>query len=559
MPLTEEQLSKNWWADGDTPVRDDSRVTYLVDGRTTMLTMCRHFIKAQHYIYLACWGLTASFQLVRGTDSLVGPAGSPEQEAHLAELRAEGFQEADIEFWCNNDLTVQSVLGYAVSKGVEVKVLLWKCPELFSHYSPQAAHDHLTAVGVTCFLDDSTLDGLRHPAEALHQKIAIVDGTHAFVGGIDPLVENEGDFDRWDTHGHFLLTPLRHTSESTPPHPWHDVHAIIEGPAAGDVELNFRQRWNDVAQRHDKNSLIIPQHPLPPSLESNILVQVARTIPEHTYKFKPSVVRGIAQLYANALSNAQQFIYLENQYFWLRAYLGIDVPFIGIDNHEMEQNLHELGAALQRGASLAIVLPDHPNVGRAFTDEGLAHLRAKAPQAVEEGRLQVFCLATSTKERGHEHYRPIYVHSKVAIVDDIWVTVGSANLNNRGMRDDTEMNVASLDTELAYGLRLLLQGEHLGLIQDGDLFAMARLLGRQIQSVEEKERGQRIQQELQEMLDDPFIAMRMMHERAWENLKRYKANQPLVGHLLPYLTAAEATQQGLNCHHDHGWLEEPLP
>jgi hypothetical protein len=48
-----------------------------------------------------------------------------------------------------------------------------------------------------------------------------------------------------------------------------------------------------------------------------------------------------------------------------------------------------------------------------------------------------------------------------------------------------------------------------------------------------------------------------MTERAQDNLRRYKAKQPLQGHLLPYLSADEATQQGLNFREEHGWLEEP--
>ena len=51
--------------------------------------------------------------------------------------------------------------------------------------------------------------------------------------------------------------------------------------------------------------------------------------------------------------------------------------------------------------------------------------------------------------------------------------------------------------------------------------------------------------------------MSMMHKQAWENLQRYKANQPLIGHLLPYLTADEAARQGLNFQEEHGWIEEP--
>jgi phosphatidylserine/phosphatidylglycerophosphate/cardiolipin synthase-like enzyme len=437
--MSDEQDTRNWWAEGDTPVRNDSRVTYMVDGRAAMLTMCRHFLTARKYIYLANWGLTPGIELVRGTDHQAGPDGSPEQKALINELRTYGLQEADIEFWRTHALSLEAVLGYAVSKGVEVRVLLWDCSELFSHYQPQEAHEQLLKVGLTSILDDSSRGIVHHPVESLHQKISIVDGTHAFVGGVDPLIEREGEFDRWDTYAHPFSTPLRRTHEQTSPHPWHDAHSLIEGPAAADVELNFRQRWNDVVQRHQLgDSQLIPEHSLPPPLKSTTLVQIARTIPQHTYSFGPEGgIQGIAQLYMHAFNNIERFVYLENQYFWLRAFTGVDISLVGFDNPDMERNIQELGEALRRGAAMSIILPDHPNVGRAFTDAGLVRLREKAPRAVSEGRLQAFCLATSEQQEDGEHYRPIYVHAKVAIVDDLWATVGSANLNNRGMRDET--------------------------------------------------------------------------------------------------------------------------
>ena len=87
------QNTRNWWAEGDTPVHTDSRVTYLVDGRAAMLAMCRHFLEARKYIYLANWGMTPGIELARGTDHRAGPDGSPEQEALIEELRAEELEE----------------------------------------------------------------------------------------------------------------------------------------------------------------------------------------------------------------------------------------------------------------------------------------------------------------------------------------------------------------------------------------------------------------------------------------------------------------------------------
>jgi phosphatidylserine/phosphatidylglycerophosphate/cardiolipin synthase-like enzyme len=559
MQANDAQSLKNWWAEGDTPVHTDSRVAYAVDAHSTFLSMCRHFLMARKYIYIAAWGMTPLMELVRGTDQRAGPDGSPEQEALIAELREEGLQEPEIDFWCSHALTAQAVLGYMVSKGVEVKVLIWSSNERFSHCDPKAAQDQLTQEGVTCILDDSSHGILHHPIESLHQKMVVVDGTHAFVGGIDMLIELSGDYDRWDTHSHHHSSPLRRNEEERTPHNWHDAHAIIEGPAVGDVERNFRQRWNEVVMRHELDyQLLVPDHPPPPPVASTSLVQVARTIPAHTYSFAPeNGIQGIAQVYAKALGNAQHFVYMENQYFWTHAFYGVDLPFLGADSPDMERNIRELAAALQRGATVAIVLPDHPNVGRAFTDAGLARLREEAPDAAAQGRIQAFCLAASTEVEGAEDYRPIYVHAKVTIVDDVWSTLGSANLNNRGLRDDTELNVATLDGELARGLRIVLWAEHLELIGEESMLTVARHLGHQRQRRSIDERAAEILQSLQETLGDPLVGLQLMIERAQDNLRRFHAKQPLVGHLLPYVTGEEAKQQGWRFHEEHGWVEAP--
>ncbi|HET9919350.1 MAG TPA: hypothetical protein VFQ30_05880, partial [Ktedonobacteraceae bacterium] len=229
MPAPNEPMITNWWAEGDTPVHTDSRVAYYVEGRLFMLALCRHLLRARQYIYLANWGMTPGTKLVRGPDHIAGPDGSPEQAALIAKLQAEGLQEQDIAFWLTHELTVQAVLGYAVSRGVEVKVLLWDAVELFAHLAPQEVCGQLKQAGVTCIVDDSSRDILRHPTESLHQKMSIVDGLDAFVGGIDPLIESTGDFDRWDSQAHIFANPLRRSPAGVISHPWHDVHSHISG------------------------------------------------------------------------------------------------------------------------------------------------------------------------------------------------------------------------------------------------------------------------------------------------------------------------------------------
>jgi phosphatidylserine/phosphatidylglycerophosphate/cardiolipin synthase-like enzyme len=596
MGTNEVHSEVQWWAEGDTPVHDgDSRVSYYLDGRSALFALCCALLCARSSVYLANWGLTAHLELVRGQEQRAGADGSPAQEALRALLRAEGLGDEEIAFWQTHKLTVKEVLGYAVSHGADVKVLLWNSLPLpaYSHYYPRLTCDALSQVGVTCLLDNSARGILHHPAESLHQKLSVIDNRVAFVGGIDPMVEKNHDFDRWDTSAHLFTTELRQTSEGTTPHPWHDVHARIEGPAVADVAYNFRQRWNAVVQRYERWHILparrhfyqqarVEAQPAPPAVEQGTeAVQIARTIPRHTYHFRPRVVQGIAQLYMHAIRNAQRFIYLENQYLWVRSYTGLDIPFLGRDNPEMEQIMRELINALQRGVSVSIVLPDHPAPGRAFSDASIKRIRAEAPDAVSEGRFRAFCLATSTSQEDGEHYRPIYVHAKVAVVDDLWVTVGSANLNNRGLRDDVEINVATLDAGLARGLRLRLWAEHLGLLNADEILALnlffqhnplhlqqpagAAGLWQNIQNLWQNSQQRTVSLDRPvlnawhravDALQDPLQGMQLLDWRARENLAACTAREPLRGHLVPYLLKDEALQYGLNFREDHGWLEE---
>jgi hypothetical protein len=93
-------------------------------------------------------------------------------------------------------------------------------------------------------------------------------------------------------------------------------------------------------------------------------------------------------------------------------------------------------------------------------------------------------------------------------------------------------------------------------MNEDDLFAITRHLGHQRQRASLDQRSKSLLQYLKETLGDPLGGLQFMIERAQDNLLRYKAKLPLIGHLLPYLTAEEATQEGLNFREAHGWIEE---
>jgi len=70
-------------------------------------------------------------------------------------------------------------------------------------------------------------------------------------------------------------------------------------------------------------------------------------------------------------------------------------------------------------------------------------------------------LACGLQALGGEGPQPVYVHAKIGIVDDRWLTIGSANLNEHSLFNDSEANVVTCDAEVARAARLRLWSEHL--------------------------------------------------------------------------------------------------
>jgi len=527
-PQPTPQTSGDWWASGDLPRRQGCRVHPLIDGRATMLAMCRAFLSAKSYILLAGWDIRADLLMVRGEDAHVGPEGSPEQLELLADLRAEGLDDDALALWNANRLRVADVLGFAVERGARVGVLLWDAFHVGSHLTndPNREQKMLQAVGVDCLLDDSSRN-ISHIAQSLHQKCAVVDGRVAFIGGVDLTAEATGDYDRWDTHMHMFNSPDRVSERRPSAHPWHDVHTRVEGPIVSDALLNIVQRWVEVANRREASEW--PKFlPLTTSarLSGGVTAQVVRTVPPNTYAFAPAGIATIREAYLRALTQARSYIYIENQYLWPEVFLGLDRLTWGERSPEAEQLLKALGAALKRGVHVAFSLPDHPNTGRRFTDGGIARLAELAPNAAASGLLNAFTLGNSEADDsvpGGVFYRPVYVHAKVAIIDDVWWTAGSANLNSRGLQSDAEINVVVLDAATARELRLGLWREHL--------------------------------HESYQDIADPVQGLEQMRSSARRNLELVRNNQLLEGHILPYIPAHEAERFGAHIDPEHGWLD----
>jgi phosphatidylserine/phosphatidylglycerophosphate/cardiolipin synthase-like enzyme len=146
------------------------------------------------------------------------------------------------------------------------------------------------------------------------------------------------------------------------------------------------------------------------------------------------------EAYLRAIGVAQDFIYLENQFLWSPEI--VDALVAKIRNPPSPR------------FRIVVLLPANANNGQDDTKGQLAVL-------VDADDTHRHLLATTIRSRTGERDDPLYVHAKVGIVDDRWLTIGSANLNSHSLLNDTEMNVVTDDAELARGTRERLWAEHL--------------------------------------------------------------------------------------------------
>jgi phosphatidylserine/phosphatidylglycerophosphate/cardiolipin synthase-like enzyme len=307
-----------------------------------------------------------------------------------------------------------------VAARIPVRVLIWAGVPL-PVMQPwrgdvRKVRDELTAGN----LIQCALDARERPMHCHHEKTIVIDDRIAFVGGID-LTNFHAD--RWDTQEHKPRGSVG----------WHDVAARIAGPAVRDVAENFAMRWQAITGEE------LPPVAAPSSV-GDVELQVVRTVPDGTYAQLPRGDFRILESYLRALRAAQRFIYLENQFLW---------------SPEILQVLRDKLAKPPTPAfRLLLVLPAKPDSGG---DDTRGQLGTLVQADGDGGRL----LACTLYAIGGEKDWPIYVHAKVGIVDDGWMTIGSANLNEHSLFNDTEMNLVTHDPQLAQQTRLRLWAEHL--------------------------------------------------------------------------------------------------
>ncbi len=289
-----------------------------------------------------------------------------------------------------------------------------------------------------------------HPGGACHhQKIVVVDDRVAFAGGLDLTLG------RWDTTEHRTDDPIRRELDGEPiPQPYHDVQIMVSGPAAAALGDLARERWFRATGRRLEpprtRDIEDPTDPWPahirPDIE-NVELGIARTEPEYG---KQPEVREVEQLLLDSIASARESIYIEAQYFSARK-----VGEALLDRLQQE-----------KGPEVVVLLPEHTTgwLSQKTMDVLRERMFKQLMNADREGRLRLY--APCVPGLGEEC---VNVHSKVTIIDDELVRVGSANLNNRSMGLDTECDIAieangREDVRRAIAaFRNRLLGEHLGM------------------------------------------------------------------------------------------------
>ncbi|MDA3863065.1 MAG: hypothetical protein PF689_04270 [Deltaproteobacteria bacterium] len=271
-----------------------------------------------------------------------------------------------------------------------------------------------------------------------HQKFSVMDDEIAWVGGMNVKDVN------WGTSQHLVFDHRRmdfsaeladreavmaKEQESDQP-PRKDYFLRIAGPAAQDVSDVFKYRWDYLLGEGVNFSENNTSFEFNRELKSHLSgseVQITVTMPE------PFNEHSIAENWFNAVRQAEDYIFIEDQYF--RIPLLLDTI---IEQMQNKPNLKLVVVTLPVGEYL--------DGGCYWTYDSHEQLITQFPERYSIYQMRSFdSVVTWGWNETESRFVDIYIHSKLLIIDDIFLSVGSCNKNNRGIIYEGEMNAAVLD------------------------------------------------------------------------------------------------------------------
>jgi phosphatidylserine/phosphatidylglycerophosphate/cardiolipin synthase-like enzyme len=388
-----------------------SRAALLIDAAEYFLRLEEALLRAHHSVMIVGWDFDARIAL-RPDHGSDGARSLSQLLGHLVEERPE----------------------------LEVRILVW---DFSVFYTPSAPTPLLMGADwqkhprVHLRLDH------QHPLTASHhQKLVCIDDALAFAGGIDLTVQ------RWDTPRHLVDEAARVDPDGAAYRPVHDLQMVVDGATARALAELARRRWKN-ATGETLGPVRAHLDPWPPDLAADFVdssIGISRTLPPHK---KTSAVHEVAELTLDALRAARVAIYIEAQYLTAAA--------VGdcLANH--------LAAA--DGPEIVIVTSRdfHGILERFVMGSNRDRLVRRMTSVDHHDRLRAGYPVVPSAEGEQE----VLIHSKLLIIDDRLLRVGSSNLNNRSMGLDSECDLAieAHDDEARRSiirLRNRLIAEHLG-------------------------------------------------------------------------------------------------
>jgi phosphatidylserine/phosphatidylglycerophosphate/cardiolipin synthase-like enzyme len=370
---------------------DDTGV--LIDAADYYRAFYVSAMEATRYIVMSGWQFDSGVPLLRGADA------PPDHEVRfLAFLNGLCEQKPDL----------------------QVFILAWDFHVVLAaerEWMQRIYFDWMTSPRFHFLFDDCPVVGGSH-----HQKFALFDGTHGYLGGMDVCE------DRWDDRRHRGDNALR-SSRGKPHKPYHDVQAWLSGRRATHaLEEIFLDRWRCAGG--EPPVLSAPEAPRARRPAGLLPVGPARVALSRTDpRADRETIREVERLFVDAITAAEHLVYLETQYFSSRRIyeaLATRMRDGARSRLEIVVVVNERAEALKE--ELAVGLRQAQNLER------LREIATATGHAL--GIFYSLCDGVTAD------FRTTYIHSKVVVVDDRFLSVGSANLTNRSMGTDSELHVS---------------------------------------------------------------------------------------------------------------------
>ena len=284
--------------------------------------------------------------------------------------------------------TLFDLLAEKVKEGVEVRALF----DAFGNSSNNQPlkKKHLRAIrekGIQIEkFDPFKFPWINHAFHRDHRKIVIIDGKVGYTGGM-----NIADY---------YINGLPEIGE------WRDMHARIEGKAVNDLQDIFLDMWNKTSGQNISGKEYYPnKDSITTSNDNACMIAIVDRYP----KKAPEVMRNV---YIKAIESANEKVQIINPYF---------TPVKSVKN--------AIKKALKNGVKVEIMIPGKSDIG--FTPDAAMYIANKLRK--KGANIYIF--------NGGFH------HSKIMMVDSLYCTVGSTNLNSRSLKYDYEVNAFIFDTE----------------------------------------------------------------------------------------------------------------